>query len=577
MKKLLCFIILFFSLLHPSFSKEGNLLDSLFTVLKTQKEDIIKVNTLNAIAFEFRNNNPDTAIYFSNKALQLATKLKDKIGIADAHLQLGIALMNLGRYDESLKYCNKGLIAYQQLLSSENLVDRNKILKKKASAYNNIGIIYWYQGNYSEALKNHFNALEIRKEIKDKKGIAICYNNIGLAFSYLGNYPEALKSYFAALKTHEELGDKLSIAAAYINIGNIYRDLENYPAALKNFFAGLKIEEEIGDKRGIAASLNGIGSIYEDQNKFPDALIYFTASLKIREDLGDIHGISQSYNNIGLIYYNQKNYDEALLNLFKSLKIKKEIGDDGGIADAYNNIGNVYREQKNYIEANLYLNKSLLLSRKIGNMESIKYSYLSLATLDSAQGNYERSLRHYKKYLAYKDSIDNTANTNLISNLQIQYDTEKKEQQITLLTKQSQLQKTELQKHKTTRNVFIAASLLIALLAGITFSLYRVKQKANAAIKKAMNHLKTTQEQLIEREKLASLGKLTADVAKEIEVPLLQINKLVIANQLLIQNLSESAADAESLKNNLLEIYQYGKDADAVVKRVLIETRKVQV
>ena len=126
--------------------------------------------------------------------------------------------------------------------------------------------------------------------------------------------------------------------------------------------------------------------------------------------------------------------------------------------------------------------------------------------------------------------------------------------------------------------MLIAACTLIAMLAGIIYNRYRIKQNANAAIEKTLHHLKTTQEQLIEREKLATLGKFTADVAREIEVPVKHINHLTGLNRTLILNIksNNSIVDADALKNNLKQIFTYGKEADAVVKKVLTETRKFQ-
>ncbi len=477
MKKHLSILVIFLSFQNISFSQNQELIDSLLEVLKIQKQDTAKVNTLNALAFEFRSNDPDTAMYFGNEALQLATKLNDKFGQAGAYLQLGNGKMNLGQYDEALKFTNDALKFYEQLLTSENLVDKALIKKQKARTYNNIGIIYWYQGNYPEALNNHFVSLEIRKEIGDKKGIASCYNNIGLVFGNQGNYPEALKSYFAALKIHEELGDKQSIAASNINIGNIYRFQDKYPEALKNFFAALKIHQKIEDKRGIAISISSIGTVYDDQGNFPEAMKYYFAALKIREELGDKQGIASAYNNIGLIYSYQKNYSEALVNLFASLKIKEEIGDNVGISETFNNIGNVYREQKNYSEAYLYLNKSLLLSNEIGDMENIKLSYLSLATLDSAQTNFKKSLEHYKLYITIRDSLKNDEITEKITQQQMQYDFDKKE---TIAKAEQQkrdvIVQQQLQQQKIIRNTFIAGSVLLMLLIVVLINRNKLKR-----------------------------------------------------------------------------------------------------
>ena len=122
---------------------------------------------------------------------------------------------------------------------------------------------------------------------------------------------------------------------------------------------------------------------------------------------------------------------------------------------------------------------------------------------------------------------------------------------------------------------------MLALFAGIIYNHYLIKKKANTEIENTLTHLKNTQEQLIEREKLASLGKLTVDVAKQIEVPVIHINQLNIKNRTLLINLKNNKTistniTVEELKSNLKQIFYYGKDADGIVKKVLTETRKLQ-
>src|SRR6266540_2276082 len=83
----------------PSFSQKHGQekIDSLFAVFKTAKQDSIKVNALNGLAYEFRSNNADTAIYFASEALALAT-INYETGIINAYLNKAIATMNLGKY-----------------------------------------------------------------------------------------------------------------------------------------------------------------------------------------------------------------------------------------------------------------------------------------------------------------------------------------------------------------------------------------------------------------------------------------------------------------------------------------------
>jgi tetratricopeptide (TPR) repeat protein len=242
MKKALLSLIVIVSIASQSYArKQGQeKIDSLFSVLRTAKEDTSKVNTLIALSYESISANPDTAVYFANEALALATKLKYKMGITDAHFTIGRGLINLGKFNEALENFNEVLILCDELLPSATTTGKLKILKRKGNAYNSIGGINQYQGNYHEALKNLFAALKIYQETVDKKGSANTYNNFGIIYYRLGNYPEALKNYLASCQIDEEIRDNPKLAGSYNNIGLIYINQGNYPEALKYYYKAMK-------------------------------------------------------------------------------------------------------------------------------------------------------------------------------------------------------------------------------------------------------------------------------------------------------------------------------------------------
>ncbi|MHB8261948.1 MAG: tetratricopeptide repeat protein [Bacteroidia bacterium] len=421
--------------------------------------------------------------------------------------------LNIGYYDTavgcantSLAICNspfeggKGDVLTDKQIASLTLA----MTKGKAAAYTNIGNVYYLQGNYHDALKNHFAALEIREAIDDKDGIASSYNNIGLVYFSQGNYPDALKIHFASLKIREAIGDKLGISASYNNIGNVYSSQGNYPDALKNHFAALKIREAIGDKQGIAASYNNIGNVYSSQGNCPDALKFNFAALKIREAIDDKQGIATSYNNIGNVYSSQGNYLDALKNHFASLKIKEAIGDKDGIASSYINIGAVYvkapslppplgEEKKGCVLGEKYLQKALALSKQIGSKDAIRDSYRGLTVADSTMGNYKLQIMNYKLYIIYKDSLDNEETRKKTIQSQMTYDFEKKEA-VANATHKSELDKqAAIAEEKSKKQKFVIWSVISGLLLVVVFASFVVRSLRITSKQKYIIELQKTQ------------------------------------------------------------------------------------
>ncbi len=491
MKKALFLLIVIASIAKLSFAQkqEQAKIDSLFTVLKTANEDTAKVISVKELARKLVSDNPDTAIYFANKALSLATRLNYTMGIILANEVIGMGLINLGKFKEALKTYNNALTFYDKLLTSGSAAYKSKILKRKGNAYLNIGGINQYQGDYPEGLKNCFSALRIYQETGYKKGIAKAYNNLGTIYHRLGNYPEALKNYFAALKIQEETGDKPYIPGRYNNIGTIYREQGNSAEALKNYFKALKLFEELGDKKGKAENLNSIGSIYEDQGNHAGALKNFFAALKIHEESGDKMGKAIDLNNIGTVYFNQGNYAEALKSHSAALKINEELGDKQQMAYSYINIGDDYIKLNKKNEASRYLNKGLSLAKEISSLSDIKNSYKCLADLDSVQGNFKQSLENYKMFINYRDSLINKENTKKMVQIQMQFEFDKKES----LAKAEQEEKDalalkELQKQKLIRNGFVVGFAMLLIFVVIISIIMRQREKIRL-IKKERNRI----------------------------------------------------------------------------------------
>ncbi len=387
---------------------------------------------------------------------------------------------DIGSYNLGLKYGNEAL----------NLASSIASPKGCASAYNNIGNIYYNQGNYNAALKNYISSLQINEELKNKRDIAGAFLNIGIIYYYQNNNSEALKNDFASLKIWEEIGDKKNTANSYNNIGLVYDNPDHYSEALKNYFIALNIYQEIGDKQNIAASFDNIGRIYNSQQNYPEALKIYFASLKVNQRIENKNGIAASFTNIGNVYWNQVHFpkadqigkspkkpnciesasllNKALKNYLSSLNTNLEINNTEGIVESYTYIGNVLIYLNKLKEAQQYLDKALHLSKEINSKEWIKESYRLMVDLDSVQGNWKSAYQHHKLYILFRDNI-NAENENE-KTLQIAINTDFDKNEAAEIAEQDKINAVTLAENK--KQKFIIGLIVIAFLLTVVFAGY---------------------------------------------------------------------------------------------------------
>ena len=411
-------------------------IDSLLAALKTMKEDTSKINLLNDItrAYIYEVNDVEQLQHYTEQQLKLAEKLNSKKGFA--------------------------------------------------FGYMNMAIIYVSRSDYRIALDYNQKSLKLMQEIGNKKGESSCYINMGQNYSNLGDYTSAITFMLKGVKIKEEINDKRGVAVGYGNIGSIFFAQEKYPEALRYYLNSLKIKEEINDKTGMAMSYNNIGSVFQIQKKSAEALAYYKKSLELKEKLGNKKGTATTYSNIGDIYFSQGKINQALAYQLKSLEIAKSITDKKGMLTAYNRIGAVFEKKKKYKEAIDYYNMMLLLSKESELKEGTMTGYKSISEAYQNAMQFDSAFHYISLYYALKDSIFNKDNFKQLAELNTRYETDKKEKEILLLTKDQQLNAKIIKQQQLVRWGLIGGLALLSVSIFSIYRRYRFKQKANVILEK---------------------------------------------------------------------------------------------
>jgi tetratricopeptide (TPR) repeat protein len=385
-------ILLLFSCLAFQYShSQYALADSLIHLLNTDKEDTTRINHLNLLATELRNNDPDTGLIVATQALGLSKKTGWKKGEANALTTLGICCIIKADYNNGLQYFTKALELEEALNNQKGI----------AKLIGNIGIVYYSKGDYSKALDYYFRSLKMEEQLGNKKKISGAYGNIGLIYYRQDNFEKGLNYYFRSLKIIEEL-------------------LED---AVKK-----KDEAEIADCKGrIAIQLGNIGIAYYEQRKYSAALAFDTRGLKLAEETGNKHEVGRQLGNIGVIYDDLKDYTKALDYYLKALRISEELGDKNSIARHMSNIGLVYSKTHRLKEGEAYLLAALKLDEEIGAKNELEHVVEKLSELYNKKGDHKLAFEYYRRAMMLKDSLFNEEKNNEITRKEINYEFEMKQ------------------------------------------------------------------------------------------------------------------------------------------------------
>ncbi len=366
--------------------------------LKTAKPDSNQVNLLNKLNVDFVDEGDVyNSLKYGWKALALAIKIKDKVGIIISYSNLGFTYSYDGRYDESLKMYFRSLDysrKYRQELSVIN-------------AFVNIGTIYDSKGDYKNSLRYYFYALKYGKRTKNTDLLADVYQNLGVTYYSLGNLPESLKMHFESLRNYEKLHDVNGKADEYNSIGNVYADQGKNEQAITMYKRSLKLALRIQDKDGIGNAYVNLGIVYKDQNRYQEAIKMYDKALRVYASIDDRQGLAIVYNDQAKLYFNIGNYQEAIASCKIALKNSVSVNAVSEVTNAYLTMSRVYIKLGDLKKARELIDLSLRQSLAIREKQNIKDTYWVLIQLDSASNDYQAAFKHQKLWLSYRDSIVN--------------------------------------------------------------------------------------------------------------------------------------------------------------------------
>jgi tetratricopeptide (TPR) repeat protein len=428
------FSFFFILIFHFGFAQSKE--DSLFNLLNKSKGSE-RINVLTELSKHYRSSNFSLSFDYAIKALEESNEISDEKTIAD---------------------CN-----------------------------HNVGISYYYSGDYYTAINYFKESYRIRTKIADSDGAANSLNNLGVMHRKLGQLDKALDYYHQSLQLKEQNGDKADIVSTINNIGGIYYTQQDYDKAEQYYIKALKLFEETDNPSGIAAAYSNLSLIYFELQDYPKALKFNEKSYEIREALDDVHNKAASLNNFGRIYESMGEAKKAIKYFSSSADLYNQLGDKLNYANCLNNLGGAYGKLRDFEKAGQYFNESLQLAQELNNKLQIRENYKSMATISALATDYRSAYEFLDNFVAINDSIKSEESASKIAELETIYQTEQKEKEIYLLTKENEFQEYENRQKKIFIYILFGGTVLVLVIALLLFIRNRERQRDNKKLEK-QNH-----------------------------------------------------------------------------------------
>ncbi|WP_233754036.1 histidine kinase dimerization/phosphoacceptor domain -containing protein [Algoriphagus sp. AGSA1] len=478
----------------------------------------------------------DSATYFAQSALNLQIQRQDVAGQARSLALLAHINKERGVLPMATKYQQKSILLIEKVTdlslqaalwvrlgnsytrSEESMPHRIRCYEKAVALYRELGNkekeastlrtiadMRRSQGDFAQSLRVLLEVLQIQKSIGSQE-LQYTYEKLGHVHKVVGNFEQALPYALESIKEARASGDTVNINSFYFLVLQIYEDMGQPQQALQLSQELIRMHKDSPHNWIFNQAHIHAGRAMVALNQPREALSIMG---KISPKYQLENPVTTIYINIvlGEIYMAMKDYPNAEKHLLKaSLDCNGASGPiDYCIAKA-TLLAKLYSKTGQYQKAQYHLEQAFALTENYPRLLQISNLHLYAFQLDSLRGNLSSAIGHYQQYKALQDSVFNERKSNQLIAFQVQYETEKKEQElqlkeqnITTLTQERQLQQQEIKQAKLLRNGITGGAAMLLMLLGVIYNRYRLKQQSNRQLQSQQVKLQEQQQQIQEK------------------------------------------------------------------------------
>lgn len=319
------------------------------------------------------------------------------------------------------------------IYKADTLVGITKLELLKNLSFNEVN-------NYKLSLKYADELISQSLEDDNNTYLAQGYFQKGNANKLMGHLEDALAAYFKSAEVAKKENQVSIKGSAYGTIADIYTISNNHKNAMLYYNKAIATLRKSEDTIALASVILNAGDALLTNKEYDSAMVYFKESGKIFEQIN--HAIGKAYNlgNIGMVYASTGKKDLAEKNINEAIGILKESGDYYPISVYLMAMSDIYLDRGEQQTALNYVQRSLQLAQQYGLKEQISDANLKLSELYEKMGNATESLKHYKDFVSYRDSVNNIQEVQSMADMRTDFEVSQKQTEVDLLNQQKRNQ-----------------------------------------------------------------------------------------------------------------------------------------
>lgn len=382
--------------------------------------------------------------------------------------------------------------------------------------------------------------------------------HIAILHFWLGNYQQSLDLALQTMLFFEQISDGRGIAKNNLLLAKIYAAQGSFEIGIEYQKQALSLFQEYDDTFNIARSLNNIGVFNFKLNRFEEALSYYSQVEKINIQRKDHHSHAITLSNIGEVYNQQGLPNKALPYFDQAESLAEPINDWLVLAHACNEKARAFTSLKQFDKAEKCLDMARAIAQNAGIRRELLINIEYTAELYTSLKQFEDALYWQKRYTALKDSTFNETKSQQMFNLNIAYETEKKDRQISTLLAENMLQ-AEHNKSNQLILTFFAIAFLFSLGAGLFWRrLSKERKISNLNLLRHQFEIEQQSEQIQQQsERLSELNemktRLFSVISHDIRSPLSQLHGVLS----LLENAQLTEEESKTVMKTINENVNY--------------------